>query len=171
MDRHEEFLKQFLTHQADLRAFIGSLVLDRHAREDVLQEVALILWRQIEQFDPNRRFGAWARGIAANKILQRRQQDARFPLAFPPETIQAVLDAYDRTEEANSARGDALQACLEELPDKSRRLLAMRYERELKPEAIAQELRGTVDAVYQALSRLRARLEECIRRKLGLVTG
>ena len=52
MERHDEFMRLFLQHQSEMRAFIGSLIRDRHAREDVFQEVSLILWRQFEEFDP-----------------------------------------------------------------------------------------------------------------------
>ena len=41
MNTHEDFLQLFLRHQADLRAFIGSLVRDIHAREDVFQDCLL----------------------------------------------------------------------------------------------------------------------------------
>src|SRR5262249_40782472 len=61
----------------------------------VFQEVALTLWRQIDSYQPERPFGAWARGIAARKVLQLREKSARFPVAFDPETIEAVLAAYD----------------------------------------------------------------------------
>ena len=141
LDR-DRFLLLFLRCEADLRAFIGSVVLDRHAREDVFQECALTLWRKLEKYDPARSFGAWARGIAGNIILQRRHNDRRFPVAFSPETIKAVLDAYDRTEDSASARSDALAECLKRLPDRSRELLTMRYGRDLKPPQIAAAVPG-----------------------------
>lgn len=168
MQGRDDFLKTLLAHEADLRAFIGSLVRDLHARDDVFQEVAVALWQQAEQYDPARSFGAWARGIAANKILQRRRQDERFPVVFSPETIQAVLDAFDRTEETASGRRDALAECLKRLPQEPRRLLAMRYEEGLGVDRIARRVNRTVDAVYRALSRIRAALEACIRRRLAV---
>jgi RNA polymerase sigma-70 factor (ECF subfamily) len=166
VDRHENFLSLFLKHEADLRAFIGSLVRDPHLRDDVFQEVALTLWRQIDEYDPARPFGAWARGIAANKIMQQWDRVARRPVAFPPETIQAVLDAYDRTEASESARADALRHCLERLPDKSRELLRLRYENSIRPEEIARAIESTLEAVYKALSRIRQKLLECIQRQM-----
>ena len=84
MDRHEQFLRLFLTHQADVRAFIGSLVRDAHAREDLFQEAALVCWRDFGRYDPARSFGAWARGIAANKVKQWWARAKRGPAAFPP---------------------------------------------------------------------------------------
>src|SRR6186997_1869701 len=77
MDRHEEFLRLFLKHQSDIRAFIGSLIRDRHTREDVCQEVALVLWQEFHRYDRARSFGAWARGIAARKIMQRWEKTSR----------------------------------------------------------------------------------------------
>jgi RNA polymerase sigma-70 factor (ECF subfamily) len=171
VDGHDEFLLLFLRCEADLKAFIGSLVLDPHHRADVFQEVALALWRQIGTYDPSRPFGAWARGVAAKKVLQLREKSARFPVAFAPETIEAVLAAYERTDGGGTEadRADALRECVERLPEKARQLLALRYEQDMACEEIARACGSSVDAVYQNLSRLRGRLEECVRRRLGLL--
>src|SRR5262245_27621334 len=169
MGPQNEFLPLFLEHQVSLRAFIGSLVRDRHARDDVFQEVALVLWNELERYDRARSFGAWARGIAAKKVMQRWNKDQRQPAPFAPEAIQALLDAYDRAESAEppeATEAEALERCLEQLPERSRRLLALRYERSLKLGEIAVQLRTTLDAVHKALSRIRARLQECVRQRL-----
>jgi RNA polymerase sigma-70 factor (ECF subfamily) len=168
MDPQGEFLKLFLAHQVGLQAFIGSLVRDREARDDLLQEVALILWHEFPRYDRARPFGAWARGVAANKVLQRFSKDARLPIPFSPQAIQALLDAYERTETNESLRGEALRQCLELLPEKSRQLLVLRYERSLKLHEIAGRLRTTLDAVHKALSRIRARLQECVENRLAV---
>ena len=169
MNKHDDFLLLFLRCETDLRAFIGSLVLDPHLRADVFQEVALALWRQMDAYDPSRSFGAWARGIAAKKVLQMRDKYARFPIAFSPETIEAVLQAYDRTD-AEVDRADALRECVKLLPEKARHLLEQRYEQSLPCDEIARVSGSTVEAVYQNLSRIRGRLEECIRRRLGFAS-
>jgi RNA polymerase sigma-70 factor (ECF subfamily) len=166
MNGQEDFLKLFLRHEGDLRAFIGSLVRDRHAREDVFQEVALTLWQEFTRFDPTRSFGAWARGVAANKIMRRWEKDKRFPMPFPPEAVLAVLDAYDRTEKTAAPGADALEECLGHLPDKSRKLLALRYEQSLRLEAIAETVQSTLEAVQKALSRIRMRLADCVRERM-----
>jgi RNA polymerase sigma-70 factor (ECF subfamily) len=167
VNRPDEFLKLLLQHQTEVKAFIGAVVFDRHLREDVFQEVAVALWQQMDRYDWERPFAAWARGIAARKILQLRDQNARFPVAFAPETIQALLEEFDRTEETSSASVDALRECLERLPAHSRRLLEWRYEQNLACEQIAGKTQRSLDAVYQTLSRIRAKLEECIRRRLA----
>src|SRR5687768_4964962 len=96
MDRHAEFLKLFLAHQGDLKAFLASVVRDRGAVEDLFQETSLVLWQKYGEYDPARPFGAWARGIAANKILQERAR--RVPLSFSPSAVRAIREAFDRAE-------------------------------------------------------------------------
>jgi RNA polymerase sigma-70 factor (ECF subfamily) len=169
MNRQDEFLKLFLKHESDVKAFIGSLLLDGHMRDDAFQEVALTLWREMDAYDSQRPFGAWARGIAARKILQLRDQRARFPVAFSPETIQGILDAFERSEETASGKMNALRECLQELPRESRDLLVLRYERSLDCAEIARQTSRTLASVYQALSRIRARLEECVRARLAAI--
>ena len=167
MDEHEEFLKLFLQHQADLRAFIGSLLRHQPARDDVFQETALILWREFGRYERSRSFGAWARGIAANKILQRFSQD-NHGVAMPAEAIPAVLAAYDRTEGGHEPRRAALEKCLQELPEKSRSLLHLRYQQGLSLSEAAERVSSTLDAVHKALSRIRTKLRDCIERRLRL---
>ncbi len=160
------FLQLFLAHEGELRAFIGAVVRDAGAREDVFQEVAQALWKNFARFDSGRSFGAWARGVAANKVLEEHRRRERSPLSFAPEVVEAIRDAYDATERRPGAREEALRHCLQKLPEKSRLLLERRYGAGLKCAHIAREVGQSVDAVYQTLSRLRAALEGCIRQRL-----
>ncbi len=166
MNAHAEFMTLFLKHEGDLRAFIGSLVRDRDACADVLQEVALTAWERFDAYDRGRSFGAWVRGIAANKILKRREKFARSPVPFDPETVQAILDACDRAEVKQSPQLDELAICIEQLPEKPRRLLALRYEDSLEVKQIAERVKSTADAVHKALARLRQCLRACVEARL-----
>ena len=164
MDANERFLKLLLKAQPDLKAFLASVVRDRAAADDLFQEVCLALWQSFASYDPARPFGAWARGVAGKKVLQAFEKSRRIPLAFSPRTIQAVLEAYDRGEPA-ATETDGLRDCIGKLPDRSRRLLVLRYERGLKLGEMARQVGGTLDAVHKLLSRIRENLEECLRRK------
>jgi RNA polymerase sigma-70 factor (ECF subfamily) len=168
MSRHDEFLPFFLAHQGDLRAFIGALIRDAQTREDIFQNVALTLWESFDRYDRDRSFGAWARGIAARKVLHEHRSNSRFPLVFPPEAIQSVLDAYDRTEVPEGPRRVALRECMDRLPARTKEILTLRYDQDLSGDSIAVRLGSTVDAVHQVLSRTRNSLADCIRRRLAL---
>jgi len=171
MTDRDAFVMLLLKHEVEIRAFVASLVRDPHGREDVFQEVALALWQQADRYDPQRPFGAWARGIAVNKVLQRRDQERRFPLALPPEGIRAVAAAFDRTDEARSNWLEALHDCLKRLSEADRQFVKLRYEERTSGDEIARRTNGTPGAVYQALWRIRAALAECIRRRLAHEEG
>ncbi|MCL4206481.1 MAG: sigma-70 family RNA polymerase sigma factor [Pirellulaceae bacterium] len=159
-----EFLRQFLRCEVNLRALVGAVVRDVHVREDVFQEIALTLWQHFDRYDPGRPFGAWARGVAAKKLLERFSADRRSPLVLSPDAILKLVEAADRSESRPVPAFEALEHCLGQLPEKSRRLLTLRYSQSQPLAAIAAELRATQTAVYQALSRLRRRLRDCMQR-------
>ena len=120
MTAHDTFLKLFLDHQTEIRAFVGTLVSDGTRREDVFQEIALTLWKEFDKFDQARSFGAWARGVAANKILQAKRKDRRFPMPFSPEVVEHLLETFASSETSiPSLRERGLRHCRAKLPEKS----------------------------------------------------
>ena len=168
-DSPEQFLTLFVRHESDLRAFIGSVVRDPSLRDDVFQEVSLTLWRKFETYDHARSFGAWARGIAVYKVMENRRSEGRFPLTLPMESLLRLADAFASLTEGTSAasREEALRSCMETVPEKGRRLLQLRYGDRRTLQETAQSLGLSADAAYQALSRLRDQLKECISRRLA----
>ena len=161
-----DFLHFFRKAETDLRAFIGSVIRDPHAREDIFQEVSRTLWQKFDDYDLSRSFGAWARGIASRKILEARRRSARFPLLFPPETVEAIAEAFDQSDESAAAREAALKPCLDALPLRSRQILTSRYDQRLPCEQIARATGSNLKAIHQTLSRLRRGLHRCITARL-----
>ncbi len=170
MDAQEEYLKLLFGCELEIRAFIGSIVRGPHHPDDVFQEQGRLdaLEGVLPRYDRSRSFAAWARGDCLHEInAAARDKTKRLPIVLSPEAIQAVSSAFDRSEEMSSGKAEALERCLDQLPEKSRQLLSLRYERSLKIEQIAHELQATLDAVYQSLSRLRTRLLDCVNRRLS----
>src|ERR1041385_7008468 len=114
MERQEEKLKLLLGREPEIRAFIGSLVRGSQDCDDVFQEVALTLWKEFDRYDRSRSFGAWARGIASMKLMQRWDKIKRLPVVLSPEAIQAVASAFDRSEASTSRQSEALEHCLDQ---------------------------------------------------------
>lgn len=170
MTSHDHFLPLFLAAQPDLRAFIGAMVRDPVTREDVFQEVAMILWQTFHRYNPERSFGAWARGVAAHKIMEDRRLRARLPECCTQETLEALSIGFakDDADAVWQDREKALNYCLELLPERTARLINQRYQQQRPVEAMASEASMTVDALYQTLSRVRRQLRECVQRRLGL---
>ena len=169
MNHPDQFLPLFLETQPDLRAFIGAMIRDPAAREDIFQEVSMILWNSFAKYDRTRSFGAWARGIAARKILESHRLRARLPESVPPEVIEAVAEGFesDFSPSVWQKRETALNQCIDQLPDRSGALIADRYTKGRSVEELADDSGMSVDAIYQALSRLRKQLRECVDRRVS----
>ncbi|MDP6354490.1 MAG: sigma-70 family RNA polymerase sigma factor [Planctomycetota bacterium] len=166
MDRYDEFLRRLLRAEGDLKAFIGSIVRDYHAREDLFQEMASLCWKKFGDYDTSRPFGAWARGIAANLVKKHLSRIQRFPAFLEPGVIEAIAEAFDRTENQAESRLQALRQCMKLLPENSQQVLRQRYSDEKRPAEIAQEGNKTRDSVYKSLMRIRQKLHDCVERRM-----
>lgn len=163
----DEFLQNLREHETRLRAYVGTLIRDVHHREDVLQNILVALWKAWPRYDAERPFGPWARGVATRQVLKAARENRRFPCVFPPETIALIQEQFDRTEDEATERAAALQQCVEGLPDHARQMLVLRYTEGRACAEIGQQLGQSLDSIHQTLSRLRARLADCVRRRLN----
>jgi RNA polymerase sigma-70 factor (ECF subfamily) len=166
MDRYDQFLRLLLDAEGDLKAFIGSIVRDHHAREDLFQEMASLCWKKFGDFDTSRSFGAWARGFATNLVKKHLSQSQRHPAFLEPGVIEAIAEAFSRTDDAAESKLQALRHCMEQLPENSRQILRQRYSDSKCPAEIAQDRNKSRDSVYKSLMRIRQKLHECIHHRL-----
>ena len=132
----------------------------------------MTLWRKFDTYDPSRPFGPWARGVAVREVLQMRRDSVRCPTPFPAEVVTGLLEAFERhiaTSPDTGARMEALKRCIDALPTKSRKFIQLRYRDSRSIADIALRVGSTAAATQRALSRIRARLAECIGRRLSIV--
>lgn len=170
MDRRRQFLQLFLAHERDLRAYVATAVMVPSARDDVMQEVALALWKAFDRYDPNRSFGAWARGVATHKVIDHHRREGRWRQFLQSEALDAVRRAFDSAEgpsDGSRHEQEALDYCLKSLPQRSAELIALRYTTSTPIQAMADQLETTAAAIYQQLSRVRTALAGCVRRRLA----
>lgn len=162
-----EFGLSLTRYQTSLYAYILSLVPDRNAAEDILQETNLTLWEKAQQFEPRSDFLAWATTIARFKALHARRDYARDRHQFSPAVAERLADRMDQKIGAIDTRRRALRDCLAKLPDNDQRMLAQRYHTEGSVQRLAAQTGRTASAVSQKLYRLRAILMECVRKTLA----
>jgi RNA polymerase sigma-70 factor (ECF subfamily) len=161
-------LREFVKHRSNLFAFILSVVRDFAFAEEVLQEVAVVVCDQWEDFRPGTNFGAWAARIARNKVFNLNRTSRR-ELLLSPEAIQGIERAAE--EQAESSSLDAVRNCLEGVADRAREVLSLRYREGLSGAEIARRTRSTVTAVHMALSRARTALSRCVQARLAREEG
>jgi RNA polymerase sigma-70 factor (ECF subfamily) len=164
--RHRAFLRHYAGCSERLRAYVLALVYDRDAAEDAVQELALTLWERFDDYDPGRPFLHWARGVARFKIMKAWQSQQR----RLPQLSTAALDGLEAAWQTADAEPmvalEVLNHCLDQVPERGRDLLRLRYHEGLAMESIAARLRSSVTAVTKSLSRLRGRLADCVSNRL-----
>jgi RNA polymerase sigma-70 factor (ECF subfamily) len=87
-----------------------------------------------------------------------------------PELLLRLAEAAERVEQARPAPAQqaALMACLEALPQHSRRLIRMRYDQDSSGAAhMAGRLGRSVQAIYAQVKRIKQALRACVERRLA----
>ena len=153
--------------QATVAAFIGAMVPDFHAAQDLMQEVAVAVVEDFAHYDPARPFNGWVIGVAKNKVLAYWRRKGIGQVVFDSEAVERMAAVAERLDEDATRLGAALEHCLAKLPARSRRLLEMRYQNDLKPAEIAARVGAGTNAVTVTLHRVREALRQCVKRRVG----
>ena len=158
-----------------LALYLRSLLSDPAMADDVFQETMIVAWQKIDQYDRSRPFGLWLRGIARRLTLASRRQNSRFPAVFQKE----ALDQLDlRWTQLQASPGDnlqdkiaGLQYCMEQLPEKLRDTIELRYSKGIKGQRLADRLQLSLENVKKRMQRGREALMNCMQRHLDSEEG
>jgi RNA polymerase sigma-70 factor (ECF subfamily) len=139
---------------------------DREECEDVLQEVYVTVWRRADGYDAARAgVVTWLSTIARNRAIDRLR--ARGPLAYarPVEDLQ-IVDGAASADALLEATDDQqrLQACLDELDERTRGVIRTAFFEGVTYEALAQRLDAPLGTVKSWIRRGLARLKGCLER-------
>ncbi len=162
---------QFIRDRHLLGAFIGGLVRDSHAAEDLLQEVWVRLAAELEKGTSILNQAAWCRGVAKNLVRRHWEKNQRSIPTADPDSLSLFLDRVEHCfQEAHpdsaTDRIAALDQCVDSLPDRSRRLLTLRYHLNADMDSIAAETGLSFEAAKKALIRIRAELMDCVQNRI-----
>jgi len=155
----------FVKHQGALKRYTLSLVPDFADADDVLQQVFLTVSEKADDYELETNFMAWARTIARYKIMNHWRRQKSAPEALSEKVLETLVTEPPEEEPEESYFVRNLEDCLSQLPPTARELVELRYQRELKPGAIADLKNWTPNSVYVALSRARALLRDCLASK------
>jgi RNA polymerase sigma-70 factor, ECF subfamily len=154
-------------HLPAIHAFIALKLPVPHLVDDLAHETFVFAYRNLHQFTPGTSLRAWLRAIAANKVraeIERFCREQKNQLNYLDHRL--VQCAASDVQEDTAPEVAAMQACLEELPDHSRKLLALKYEESCSADDMARRIARTVPWVRTTLFRIREQLRSCIETRM-----
>lgn len=168
---HDQFVLKLLAHRHQLLAFIGKQLVNANDVEDVFQKTSLVLWKKMDQYDPEQSFLSWAFGVAFNEVRNHLRTKSRDRLQFSPELIQLLAQEAQGEDQLSLARNEALKRCLGQLSENNETLVRQCYLDRTSITHVADEVGINRGALYKKLARIKEKLLECIRQRLAVEGG
>lgn len=165
-ERQHRFLRAFTAQEAAVRAYVRRLVPARSDADDVMQEVAVVLWDKFESFRPDGDFRAWAFGIARYQVLAWMRDRGRDRLVLDEDVVAQLAEETAHDEPRLAGQRDALETCMAKLEPPQRDLLMAAYQGETRIQELSARSGRSIAGFYQWLHRMRRLLLDCIRREL-----
>lgn len=160
----DEAVDGLLAEKPLLVGYARAIVGNRTVAEDLFQDLLILVMRKHAEIPDRAALSGWSRRALRFLALKALEKRSRERPAMDAELVE-LIDATCAESAPSRSEGylEALTQCLERLPERSRRLLAMRYEEEISGQEMAERLHRPLNTIYVTLTRLHRTLEECVR--------
>ena len=156
---------EFVSRFADgIYAYVHSRVLPRHDLvDDLVQEVFLAAWENLQQYRGTSPLQAWLMGIARHKVEDHYRARLRAPGAIEDldddSEVLASFPDFERLLEQEQVRKNTWRV-LSDLPEQYRLALIWRYWEKASARDMAAKTGKTQKAIERLLARARAEFRE-----------
>lgn len=153
-------------YEQKLLRYARRFLFDRHDAEDMVQEVFLKAYTNIQSFDATRRFSPWIYRIAHNAFLNTIKKRQHEPIPFfDPDTLLPHPVSPQRTDDELTVRElrEMLETSLGQLPPKYREPLVLFYFQDLSYQEIADVMEIPTSTVGVRINRGKAMLRAILK--------
>lgn len=164
LERFSEIIDRY---QGKLFAYIYRLVGNREEAEDILQNVFLKVYKNINSYDSGRKFSSWIYRIAHNEAVNhiKRKYLKKFV------SLEDISSSKDKLETSSSEDGpdnawirketaQEVNSALADLPLKYKQVLLLRYFADKSYEEIGEILEKPVNTVGTLINRAKKKLSQ-----------
>ncbi len=163
----DQFLRLYSEHEPSLRGFVRSLVPTREDAREVMQEVAVALWRKFGELANAAEFRPWAFGMARMEVMAWRRDRGRDRHFFGEDAMAIIAEQSEQVSRQLDAQREALEECVGKLPDDQRALVSAAYAPGARIDRLAAGQGRSAMALYKMLHRIRLALIDCTRAVLA----
>lgn len=154
------------TYQAEIWRYLRFLGCESTLAEDLTQDTFLAVFRRPFQDFGRSATSAYLRTVARNLFLSSVRRSRSAPQVVDLEEAERVWARYESEDQGASFR-EFLRECEEELPEKDRQAIRLRYRDKCSRESMAGMLELSAEGVKTLLRRIRDRLRLCIEGKMS----
>ena len=143
-------------YEKKMLRYAKKFLFDYDDAEDIVQEVFLKAYINIQSFDTGRKFSSWLYRIAHNEFINAIKKKKRQPLSFfDPDTLFPRMISKENADTKANERelSQMLDKCLNKLNTKYREPLILYYFEEMSYKEIADVLRVPIATVGIRLQR------------------
>ncbi len=153
----------YVHHHARVYRFIGRLLSDTGAAEDVLAEVFLDVWQQAGRFAGRSSVNTWLCAIARNKALAHLR---KYPWPVDHGATAETADEVDSPEVSlqKADKSEKLKRCIERLGHEHREVIDLVYYHEKSVEEVSIILDIPINTVKTRMFYARKKLSELLGR-------
>ncbi len=157
-----------MDHERKIYAYIYQLVPHWADADDLMQEVASLMWEKYDSFEEDTDFVAWGRKIAFYCVQNYRRKKGRTKIQFNSQLLDLLARESDDMLDQMDGRLDALRLCIKKLSVKDQEIVCEHYDSGLNVKTVADKLEYSIHQVYRALVRIHNQLMRCIRLRLSM---
>jgi RNA polymerase sigma factor (sigma-70 family) len=161
--RREAFDAIVSLYQRRIYSIIRKMVISHEDADDLLQEVFIKVWDNLDSFRGDSKLFTWLYRIATNESLNflRKQKRLRF---FSSDIHEALIEMLPTEMSADADEIEQkLQNAILQLPDKQRLVFHLKYYEELSYEEMAEITDTTVGALKASYHHAVKKIEEFIK--------
>ena len=163
----KEILRFLMQSRERISAAVWLVVKDAHVAEDIFQNTVLKAVTKDVNFDAEAALFSWAFITARRDSLNWFRKHRRESVGIDEDILTLIHQDWQNDHlNPKGNRFELLRDCMEELPQKSEKILRLRYFEGLSCGEIADSISITLDAVYKRLSRIQNSLRKCVELKM-----
>lgn len=152
-------------YEAKILRYARKFLFNNEDSEDIVQEVFIKAYTNIQSFDVSKRFSPWLYRIAHNEFINNLKKKGREPIPFfDADTLwphPASPDAADKDLDREEMK-QMIDKCLDKLDVKYREVLILYYYEELDYKTMADVLRVPISTVGARLKRGREMMNKVL---------
>jgi RNA polymerase sigma-70 factor (ECF subfamily) len=157
-----------MAERGRLFSYIWAIVGDAHLAEDVFQDVSLFAVEKGGDVTDEPQFRVWLRRTARFKSLEAIRRLKRRPAPLDDsvlETLEEYWIQYDATPDSDLV--EMLRECIRLLAPNRRKLMVLRYVKDMRTSQIAKRLDRQVTAISRTIARAHQNLYDCVNARLA----